>query len=131
MPGPYPKELRERVIEAWLAGGSTQAEIAKRFMVGQQTVVRWVGRHRATGSVAPEPMGGAHRPYVVDEAGAAIIRDVLDCVPDTTLSELCELYEESRGIRVSSQTMSDTVRRLGYTQKKGSSGGWQPTGQRS
>lgn len=94
-------------------------------------MVRWVGRHRATRSVAPEPMSGANRPYVVDEAGAAIIRDVLDCVADTALSELCELYEESRGIRVSSQTMSDTVRRLGYTPKKGSSGGWQPTGRRS
>ena len=131
MPGPYPKQLRERVIEAWLVGDSTQAEIAKRFMVGQQTVVRWVGRHRATGSVAPDAMGGARRPYVVDDAGAAIIRDILNCVPDTTLVELCELYEESKGLKVSSQTMSDTVRRLGYTQKKGSSGGWLPIGRRS
>lgn len=123
MPAPYPKELRERVVNAWREGGSTQREIAQRFMLGEQTIVRWLGRLRATGSVTPDSMGGARRPYVVDEAGAKLIREILDCVPDTTLPELCEAYVESRGVKVSPQTMSDTVRRLGYTQKRGSSAG--------
>ena len=124
MPHPYPKELRERVVNAWNAGGVTQKEVAERFEVGQQTVVRWVSRLRRTGSLAPAISGGARRPYVVDEAGAEVIRGVLDCILDTTLPELCALYEESTGVRVSPQTMSDTVRRLGYTRKRGFSGGW-------
>ena len=123
MPGPYPRELRERVLEARLNGEGTYRELADRFKVGEATVARWVRRHRVTGSVEPEPMGGARRPYVVDEEGARILCDVLDNVADCTLPELCELYFEERGVRVSPQTMSDTVRRLGYTRKRGSSAG--------
>jgi len=121
MPAPYPKELRERVVNAWKQGGATQLEIAKRFDVGSQTVVRWLARFRHTGSVAPAPMGGARRPFIVDEEGADLVREILDCNLDSTLPEVCALYEELRGVRVSPQTMSDTVRRLGYTRKRGSS----------
>jgi transposase len=111
-------ELRERVVNAWLADDLTQEEVAERFSVGLQTVVRWVGRLRRTGSLAPGQMGGARRPYAVDEAGAVLVRDLIDCMLDITLPELCAAYEESRGVKISAQTMSDTVRRLGYTKKK-------------
>jgi transposase len=130
MPSPYPQELRDRVISAWKQGNATQLEIAKRFDVANQTVVRWVARFRRTGSVAPAAMGGAHRAFVVDEEGAALVRGILDCNLDSTLPELCAAYEEARGVRVSPQTMSDTVRRLGYTRKRGSSGGWRASGRK-
>lgn len=123
MPAPYPKELRTRVLKAWLNGEGSNKELAVRFMIGKATVDRWISRYRRTGSVEPDPMGGARRPYVVDEQGGQVILDVLDSVPDCTLAELCEMYFESRGVRVSPQTMSDTVRRLGYTRKRGSSVG--------
>ena len=130
MPAPYPPELRERVINAWKQGDATQLEIANRFDVASQTVVRWVGRFRRTGSEAPAPMGGAHRAFVVDGEGVKLVRELLDCNLDTTLPELSAAYEEARGVRVSPQTMSDTVRRLGYTRKRGSSAGWRASGQR-
>ena len=123
MPQPYPKELRERVVNTWLEGTATQEEVAERFCVGLQTVVRWVGRLRTTGSLDPSPMGGARRPYVVDEAGLAMVREIIECVPEITLPELCTAYQEERGVRVSPQTMSDTVRRTGLTKKKRSSAG--------
>ena len=122
MPAAYPKELRDRVLSAWKQGDATQLKIAQRFDVANQTVVRWVALFRRTGSVAPAAMGGANRPYMVDEDGAALVRGILDCNLDTTLPEICAAYEEARGVRVSPQTMSDTVRRLGYTRKRGSSG---------
>ena len=118
MPAPYPKELRERILES-VRGGATHKATAERFAVAEKTVGRWVDRVDTTGSSAPAPMGGARRPYVVDDAAATVVRDVLDSVPDTTLPELCGILESSCGVKVSPQTMSDTVRRLGYTQKKG------------
>ena len=130
MPHPYAQELRERVVKAWQEGELTQKEVAERFSVGQQTVVRWVARLRRTGSLDPGQMGGARRPYVVDEDGAVVIRSLLDCVPDMTLPEVCSAYEEARGVRVSPQTMSDTVRRLGYTRKRGPSAGRRRVGRR-
>jgi len=130
MPAPYPSELRNRVIKAWKQGDATQLEIAKRFDISNQTVVRWIGRFRRTGLVAPSAMGGANRPYAVDEEGAVLVRKILDCNLDSTLSEVCAEYEEARGVRISPQTMSDTVRRLGYTRKRGSSAGWQAPGRK-
>lgn len=121
MAKPYPIELRERVVDAWLKGDLTQEEVAKRFSVCSQSVVRWVGRLRATGTAALAAMGGAHRPYQVDPAGAEILCGIIDCLPDSTLPELCSIYLERTGIVVSPQTLSDTVRRLGYTRKRGSS----------
>lgn len=123
MPKPYPMELRERVVTAWMEGGSTQREVADRFVVGLPTVGRWVARQRETGSVKPSAMGGAHRPYVVDEAGGALILEMLECVPDRTLPEICEAYAGATGVKVSPQTMSDTVRRIGLTRKRGLFGG--------
>lgn len=118
MPKPYAMELRERVVSA-VDGGMTQDEAAEVFSVGLKTVNRWVARRRETGSIRPSPMGGAHRACIVDEPGAALIRDILECVPDSTLRELCLWYESERGVRVSPQTMSDTVRRLNLTRKRG------------
>jgi transposase len=123
MPAPYHRDLRERVVNAWKQGDAAQKEIAERFNVAEKTVGRWVGRFRHTGSVAPSPMGGARRAYLVDDAGTEMLRDILDSVADVTHPELCSMYEETRGVRVSPQTMSDTVRRLGYTRKRGSSAG--------
>ena len=57
MPAPYPKELRQRVVDAYQQGNATQEEVAKRFCVGLPTVVRWVGRFRATNSLDPPADG--------------------------------------------------------------------------
>ena len=128
MPKPHPKELRERVVAAYKAGEGTFKSLAERFMVGEASVNRWVSLERRTGSVAATPTGGWHGPRRVDEAGEALLRDLIDNNPDCTLRELCVEYKEARGVDVSTQTMSDTLRRLGYIRKRGSSAGRRPTG---
>jgi putative transposase len=120
MPAPYPVELRDRVVKAWKAGEGSFKEIGARFMVGEASVNRWVSRERRTGSVAPSPMGGARHDYLVDGPGEELLKDLLVEYPDSTLRELCLAYEADRGVAVSPQAMSETLRRLGYTQKKGS-----------
>ena len=119
MSKPHPIELRERVLKARKELGETQESAAKRFMVGVATVARWEKRYQETGSVERDSMGGAHRQRIVDEKGEPLIREALDGIPDCTHPDLCGMYLEMTGVRVSPQTMSDTVRRLGYTRKKG------------
>lgn len=119
MGAPYPSELRARVLAAYLGGEGSQEEIADRFVVATKTVGRWLARLASTGSAAPSPMGGARRAFVVDAAGTEALRELLGKVPDLTHPDLCEWYQETRGVRVSPQTMSDTVRRIGYTRKRG------------
>ena len=60
MSKPYSEDLRERVVAA-VEGGLSRRQAAEVFDVGVSSVIRWVQRFRATGSVAAKPMGGDHR----------------------------------------------------------------------
>jgi transposase len=120
MPGPHPLALRERVVEAWERGEGSFATLAKRFMIGEASVNRWVAQKRRSGHVEPKPMGGNRREPRVDKAGEAFLRDALHETSDSTLVELCAAYLEEFDVVVSPQTMSDTVRRMGFTRKRGS-----------
>ena len=87
----YSVDLRERVVAAVDGGGSCR-EAAEAFGVSVATVVRWAQRFRATGTVAPKPMGG-HRPFaLVNERDWLLAR--IAAVPDITVRALtAELLE--------------------------------------
>jgi transposase len=59
MPNPYPTALRERAVRAFEASTDTYAEVAARFSIHINTLVRWVQGARDTGTVIPAPKGGA------------------------------------------------------------------------
>lgn len=61
MARPYSMDLRERVVAAVERGGESCHDAAARFDVAVSTAVKWMQRHRRTGSVAPGRMGG-HKP---------------------------------------------------------------------
>lgn len=122
MAGAYPVELRWRVVNAFNEGEGTYDAIGDQFKVGRASVVRWVALERATGDVVPKPMGGARTTRLIDTEGEEMIRSVLEDLPDATLEELVDLYEDERGIRVAVRTMGRCVARLGLTRKRGVSG---------
>jgi putative transposase len=57
-------DLRERAVAAVLKGGLSRHKAAAQFGVGVSTVINWVRRFEATGSVAPGQMGG-HKPKAI------------------------------------------------------------------
>ena len=57
MTRPYSMDLRERAVARVLAGESVRS-VAAMLSISAATVVRWSGRHRATGSAAPGKIGG-------------------------------------------------------------------------
>ena len=61
MARPYSMDLRERVVTAVENGGASCHTAAARFGIGVSTAIRWLDRHRRTGSTAPGQMGG-HKP---------------------------------------------------------------------
>ena len=58
MPNPYPTALRERAVRAYKGSAETYAEVAARFSVHINTLVRWVQGARDRGTVLPAPRGG-------------------------------------------------------------------------
>ncbi len=64
MTRPLSNDLRERVVGAVLSGESRRSA-AKRFGIPVSTLVKWLQRYRATGSVGPGKLGG-HRKRVLE-----------------------------------------------------------------
>ena|SRR5688572_5573169 len=54
MPRAYSPDLRERVLAACEAGEGSQAEIARRFRVGERTLQRWLQAARGEGRRGPK-----------------------------------------------------------------------------
>jgi transposase len=61
MRGPYPGELRRRVIGFVEAGGSRR-EAAEQFDVGVSSAIRWMQRFCEDGTCEPMPRGGSTSP---------------------------------------------------------------------
>ena len=122
MARPHPRALRERVVTAYEDGEGSYAELAERFGVGEASVDRWLALKRKSGDVAPRAMGGARHERKIGEAGKAFIVQALKDVPDSSIVELVQAYEEEFGVRVGRETMRVTVAELGYTKKKPSAG---------
>lgn len=58
MPGkPRSEDLRVRAIEAVVRDGLSRREAARRFKVGEASVVRWVAAYKEDGRTRPLPAG--------------------------------------------------------------------------
>ncbi len=114
MPRPYSMDLRERVVGAVEAGMSRRAA-ARLFDVSESAAVKWSQRLRATGSVAPSPMG-APRGSKLD-LHEALLLALLEERRDITLAELQARLGES-GISAALDTIWRFFKRRGFSFKK-------------
>ena len=96
MGAPYSLDLRVWVV-ASVASGLSRTAAADRYQVSYSSVIRWVGRAKATGSPAALPMGGK-KPFTLAEQGEWI-RARLAEKPDITGRELlAELHEREMDV---------------------------------
>ena len=114
MARPYSNDLRERVVSAVRRGESCRS-VASRFGVSVSSVVTWSQRHRATGSVAPDKMGGYRRRVLVPHR--EFIIEQIERTPHLTLHGLKDLLA-ARGIKVAHDTVWTFLRREGLSFKK-------------
>ena len=112
----YSADLRERVITAWQNETETQAEIATRFAVNVSTVKDWIKRFRETGKVEPLPRG--HEQPLIKDAEAQALQALVEEVPEATLTQYCDAWEQATGQRVSAPTMCRALQRFDRPRKK-------------
>ncbi len=111
----YPRELRERVLEA-CESGKTQEEVATLFGVGRTTIVKWLMLRRETGDIEPRGhAGGMPRKVRIE-----LLAEVLKELPDGTRAELTARYNERVAPleRVHESSLYRALRREGYVSKK-------------
>ena len=114
MARPYSLDLRERGVGA-IEGGLSRREAAEIFGVSPSTAVKWMRRHRDSGSVAARAMGGDRRSRLGGER--SFIKERLDAVNDLTIEELRAALRE-RGIAVGYGTVWRFLAKEKITLKK-------------
>ena len=119
MSKPYSEDLRERVVGA-VEGRLSRRQAAEVFDVGVSSVIRWVQRFRATGSLAAKPMGGDRRSLLAGERTWILER--IEEAPDLTLEELRDELK-ARGVIVGYGTVWRFFEREDITFKKKRAGG--------
>ena len=113
----YSTDLRQRVVQAYLDGEGSQVQLAERFKISPTTVLNWLKRYRATGSVEPAPHAGGAQPKLDAEA-LAQLEALIQQQPDATLAELAQRLEQTTGIVLHESTVWRYSEQLGYRYKK-------------
>lgn len=116
MPNPYPTALRERAVRAYETSTDTYAEVAARFAIGLNTLLRWVQRARTTGDVtAFDKRGGWQSPVDL-----TVLHRLVREKPDRTTDELTRAYnrEAAPNARVHRSSVLRALQRTGYVFKK-------------
>src|SRR5262249_31129360 len=118
MRGPYPGDLRIRVIQFVEAGGSRR-DAAEHFEVSARSAIRWLQRFHEDGTFGPMPRRGGGLPL------KNYPKQILDFMGDQrnlTLNELVSILRK-RGISASRSALSRFFARHGVTFKKKPAGG--------
>ena len=113
MHGPYPGELRMRVID-FVQGGGSRRGAAEQFEVSASSAIRWVQRFREDGTCEPTPRGGSTSPL---EKYSRQILALIGGQRDLTLDEIVSALHRRR-IPGSRSALSRFFARHGITIKK-------------
>lgn len=112
----YSLDLRTKILEA-VDAGMSKSEAARVFGVGLATVKRYAALRRDHGRLAPKTAPG--RSPLISPEQTELLWTQLVAHPAAYLDEQCALWEVQTGVRLSTSAMRRTIRRLGFTRKKG------------
>lgn len=113
-------DLRQRVLDAALAGDATEQAVADRFRVSRSFVQKVKRLHRTTGSIAASTARRGPKPALSDDDRAALVAWADGS--DATGAELAERLAAERGVHVRAGTVNRALLAAGLTPKKRRSG---------
>ena len=94
----YSQDLRDRVIDAALAGLSARGA-AERFGIGEATAIVWVRRARETGERKARKQGQPRRSKL--DPHRDYLLGLIEATPDMTISELLARLLTERDVKAS------------------------------
>src|SRR5437764_14816787 len=115
MPRAYSTDLRERALAAYEAGEGSQAEVARRYRVGERTLSGWLRTAREEGRRSPKPRRGGTKPVGGEAATLAALVAERN---DATLAEYADLLADRTGVRRSPSALCRALKALGLVRKK-------------
>ena len=98
----YSQDLRERVLNQALCGGSAR-QAAARFGIGVSTAITWARRARDSGERTPRAQGHPTGSKLDQEAGYLL--ELVAHTPDLTLEQIKARLQDERGLEAGVTTL--------------------------
>lgn len=114
---PYSLDLRQKIVDAYVEGNTSQRQIAQQFRVAYSFVRKLVKQYRETGEIAPKQRT-EQTPTKLSVAHLEILATIVESNNDATLAELCDLLDQRVGVRIGVSTMFRMLEKLNLTLKK-------------
>jgi len=118
----YSEDLRLRVVDAVDRAVGSQGQVAGLFGVSRTFVKKLLRQRRETGSLAPKPHGGGHRPKLDGKKCEAVRAYIVEVQDDASLAEVQAYVERRLKVTVSQATVSRVLQQLGLPRKKNARG---------
>src|SRR5215216_665936 len=111
----YSEDLRKKIVEA-VERGMPKIEAACALGVGISSVKRYLATYHEGGALAPKKRPGSKQK--LDEGARKLLEANLEEHLESTLSQRREFLRRVCRVSVSVSTVSRTLRRIGWTQKR-------------
>jgi transposase len=117
---PYSLDIRQRIVDTYAEGNTSQRQLAKRFRVAPSFVQKILKQYRQTGSLEPKQRL-KQTPTKLNSAQLDILKNLVKANNDATLAELCDLIEQETNIRLGVSTMFRMLEKQNLALKKNTS----------
>jgi transposase len=114
---PYSLDLRQKIVDVYVEGNTSQRQIAQRFRVAYSFVRKLIKQYRETGEISPKRRT-EQTPTKLSIEQLEILETIAESNNDATLAELCDLLEQRIGVRIGISTMFRMLEKLNLTLKK-------------
>lgn len=114
---PYSLDLRQKIIDTYDEGETSQRELAKQFRVALSFIEKLLKQYRETGSIAPKKRT-QQTPTKLNTEQLATLEQLVTDHNDATLAELRDLLYQKTDVLVSIATVDRMLKKLNLTVKK-------------
>jgi transposase len=109
--------LRQKIIDTYDEGETSQRELAEQFRVALSFIEKLLKQYRETGSIAPKKRT-EQTPTKLNAEQLATLEQLVTDNNDATLSELRNLLYQKTDVLISVATVDRMLKKLNLTVKK-------------
>lgn len=113
----YSIDLRQKIVDVYLAGNISQRQLAVQFRVALSFIEKLLKQYRETGTVAPK-VRTQQTPTKLNSEQLAVLHEIVEADNDATLAELRLLLKERTGVVLGRSTVDRMLRKLNLSRKK-------------